>query len=97
MVDELAKAKERFAIATHNQLEQSPAYERDPLFMYLWHNGWGTSRYQGRGLVRLLDGWVAGICDFGAARQSYWLLNEVPERLRKHIRALEDQTPESAH
>jgi hypothetical protein len=59
-------------------------YEADPLFMYLWSRGYGTSAYQAGGLSRWLDGKVAALIGFDAARPNYFMLNEIPLRLREH-------------
>ncbi|MFK7913143.1 MAG: hypothetical protein AB8B93_04450 [Pseudomonadales bacterium] len=85
----LAAAREKLIVALTTQAEQRRAYESDELFMYLWRRGWNTSEYQGTALGRLVDGWIAGFCGFEKARAAYWMLNEIPERLRSRIDALE--------
>jgi len=59
-------------------------YRDDPLFMYLWEAGYGTSRYKAGNLTRYLDGLVAGLIGFAKARPNYAMLNEIPLRLREH-------------
>jgi hypothetical protein len=59
-------------------------YRDDPLFMYLWESGYGTSNYRANNLVRYLDGLVAGLIKFHKARPNFAMLNEIPLRLREH-------------
>jgi hypothetical protein len=59
-------------------------YEADPLFMYLWRRRYGTAEYKASALTRFLDGWVARLCRFHDARPNYWMLLEIPLRLREH-------------
>lgn len=63
-------------------------YEADPLFMYLWSRGYGTSAYRASGLTRWLDGKVAALVGYEAARPNYFMLNEIPVRLREHAARL---------
>jgi hypothetical protein len=59
-------------------------YRDDPLFMYLWDNGYGTGKYSGGNLFRYLDGLVANLIGFAKARPNFAMLNEIPLRLREH-------------
>ncbi|SMQ58228.1 hypothetical protein SAMN06295905_0044 [Devosia lucknowensis] len=59
-------------------------YRDDPLFMYLWDAGYGTSSYKANNLVRYFDGMVANLVGFSKARPNYAMLNEIPLRLREH-------------
>ena len=70
--------------AEADQAQKGSPYRSDPLFMYLWEAGYGTSRYRANNLVRFLDGWVAGIVGFNKARPNFAMLNELPMRLREH-------------
>lgn len=64
--------------------EKGKPYRDDPLFMYLWENGFGTSAYRANNLTRYLDGLVAGLIGFAKARPNYAMLNDIPQRLREH-------------
>lgn len=64
--------------------EKGQPYRDDPLFMYLWEAGYGTSNYRANNLVRYLDGLVAGLIKFHKARPNFAMLNEIPLRLREH-------------
>jgi len=64
--------------------EKGRPYRDDPLFMYLWDAGYGTSAYKAGNLTRYLDGLVADLTGFAKARPNYAMLNEIPLRLREH-------------
>ncbi len=59
-------------------------YRDDPLFIYLWDRGFGTTTYQAGNLTRYFDGMVARLVGFAKARPNYAMLNEIPLRLREH-------------
>jgi chromosome segregation ATPase len=91
-----ASAAEKKAIqAETDRAEKSVAYQKDPLFMYLWQREFGTPGYRYRGLTRTLDRWVSNLMGFLEVRPSYAQLNEIPDRLRKHAAAV-DETAENA-
>ncbi|WP_206365482.1 hypothetical protein [Siculibacillus lacustris] len=77
--------------AEADRVTKGAPYESDRLFMYLWGNGFGTSRYAATGLVRALDRKVAQVADFIAQRPNYAMLNEIPLRLREHASRLADE------
>jgi hypothetical protein len=64
--------------------DKGKPYRDDPLFMYLWDAGYGTSSYKAGNLTRYLDGLVANLTGFHKARPNYAMLNEIPLRLREH-------------
>lgn len=64
--------------------EKGRPYREDPLFIYLWDAGYGTSAYKANNLVRYFDGLVANLIGFIKARPNYAMLNEIPLRLREH-------------
>lgn len=76
-------------IAVADREEKGKPYEADPLFMYLWRRGYGTSTYSSGGLVRMLDGWVARMIGFDEARANYYMLLQIPERLAEHADRLD--------
>lgn len=67
--------------AKADRAEKGTAYENDPLFFYLWQRGFATPDYASRGIVRMLDRWVAGLVRYSDARPNYAMLVEIPERL----------------
>ncbi len=84
-----AAAKNKAETAEGDRVEKGRPYEADPLFMYLWNRGFGTSRYGAGRLTRLVDTWVADLIGFTSARPNYHMLNEIPLRLREHAERLE--------
>ena len=92
-----AEAAEKKATQSEaDRAEKSKAYEADRLFMYLWRRGFGTPEYRYGGLTRTLDRWVSNLIGFLEARPSYVLLNEIPERLRKHAERVATAAEEAA-
>jgi len=101
---QLAKAEDAQKVARHSEqkaqfaeqdrLEKGRPYEDDPLFMYLWDRGYGTSKYKGGFIARYLDGWVARLIEFEKARANCAMLIQIPKRLMAHAerqRALADE------
>ena len=77
-------ARKKAEQAEADRAAKGAAYERDPLFMYLWRRGFGTAGYRASGLTRFLDRWVANLIGYQEARPGYALLTEIPLRLRAH-------------
>lgn len=83
----VAKAADEKASGWERDLQEKGApYRDDPLFMYLWNNGFGTSRYAAGFLARFFDRRIAHLIDFEAARRDYHTLNQMPTRLREHAK-----------
>lgn len=81
----VAKAADEKASGWEKDLEEKGTpYRDDPLFMYLWNNGFGTSRYAGGFLARFFDRRIAHLINFETARRDYHTLNQMPARLREH-------------
>lgn len=79
-----AKAKQ----AAADRATKGAPFEADRLFMYLWANGYGTSRYAAGPFVKFFDAKVARLCGFIEARPNYAMLTEIPERLAAHAARL---------
>jgi hypothetical protein len=79
------RAGEKLAIAKEEMLEKGEPYREDALFLYLWQRGFRTTNYEGGGLFRMLDGWVAKLCNYDDARANYKRLNDLPEWLEEHL------------
>ncbi|MGI9287041.1 MAG: hypothetical protein ACR2P1_16775 [Pseudomonadales bacterium] len=91
-VDSIAdEAEDKTVQAQQDRTEKGKPYEADPLFMYLWQRGFGTSEYSANPLARTLDGWVARRCGYEKARVNYWTLLEIPKRLESHAKSARDQ------
>jgi len=71
-------------LAEADREEKGRPYRDDPLFMYLWDAGYGTSAYKAGNLARYFDGMIANMVGFQKARPNYAMLNEIPMRLREH-------------
>ncbi len=78
------RAESKAAQAEADQDEKGRPYRADALFMYLWDRRFLTPDYAAGGLVRMLDGWVAKLIDYADARSNYFMLTELPLRLRDH-------------
>ncbi|KKB08161.1 hypothetical protein [Devosia chinhatensis] len=81
--------------AEQDRTEKGRPYRDDPLFMYLWNAGYGTSEYRAGNLVRYLDGLVATMVGFHKARPNYAMLNDIPLRLREHAERQEELVQEA--
>lgn len=82
---QIAEESDKKAKLAEEELEEKrKPYEADPLFMYLWSRGYGTSDYEAGNIARMLDGWVARLVRYQDARPNYARLNEIPKRLREH-------------
>jgi hypothetical protein len=82
------QAEEKAAAARNDRVEKGYPYETDPLFAYLFARGYGTSKYRAWPLARWLDGKLAKLCGYAAARRNYALLIEIPERLGEHAASM---------
>ncbi|MBW2489372.1 MAG: hypothetical protein JRE72_18295 [Deltaproteobacteria bacterium] len=78
------RAQKKAAQAEADREEKGKPYREDPLFMYLWKRRYLTPDYSGGGLTRTLDGWVAKMINYADARSNYYMLTELPLRLREH-------------
>lgn len=93
---ERARAAESVAEEANHKAEQAQAdmadkalpYQQDPLFIYLWDRGYGTTEYKGGLFTRALDGWVARLIKYAPARINYWNLSEIPKRLDEHANSV---------
>ncbi len=84
----IRNAEEKLAQAEADRDMKRRPYEADPLFMYLWKRRFGTAEYRAIPLVRFLDRKVARLVGYDAARANYFMLNEIPVRLRAHAERL---------
>ncbi|MGB7344572.1 MAG: hypothetical protein WBD20_10185 [Pirellulaceae bacterium] len=79
---------ESFEFDAKNKL---PAYEQSSLFAYLQEQNFGTPQYQGRGIQRRWDRWVAKLIGFDKAKKSYDFLKSTPDYLKKLIEDKQDR------
>jgi chromosome segregation ATPase len=66
--------------------EKRKPYDDDPIFSYLWARDFGTSRYAGSGLTRVIDRIAARHIAYADARANYAMLKEITLRLREHAK-----------
>jgi hypothetical protein len=78
------QAEKKASQSEADQQEKGQPYREDPLFMYLWNRRFLTPDYTGGWLTRSLDGWVAKMIKYADARGNYFMLTELPVRLREH-------------
>ncbi|MFD2248795.1 chromosome segregation ATPase [Pseudochelatococcus lubricantis] len=94
-----AQARAEAADAKAQQSEadrdgKSKPYLADRLFAYLWARGFGTPNYRGSWLTRWGDSYVARVIRYEPARQNFFMLNEIPRRLRDHADRLKAEAQE---
>lgn len=84
-LDEVAaQSMDKTRMAEKDRDEKGKPYRDDPLFMYLWDSGYGTSGYKANTLVRYFDGLIADLVGYQKARPNFAMLNDIPLRLREH-------------
>lgn len=79
------RATQKLELALADRREKGQPYEQDLLFSYLWARQYRTVNYEARGLIRLLDGWVARLCGYDKAHLTFARLTELPDRLAEHV------------
>ncbi|MEL7481232.1 MAG: hypothetical protein AAGJ29_06705 [Pseudomonadota bacterium] len=87
----VSRAEQKLEVARADQREKGVPYEADPLFSYLWRRKFRTPNYEGGGLTRLLDGWVARLCGYDKAHLNYARLTELPERIGEHLASVQSE------
>ena len=85
-----AAALEKADQAEKDLAEKRKPYDADPLFSYLWQRGYGTSAYRAGFIARYFDGKVAKLVGYDKARPNYYMLTEIPVRLRDHAARLNE-------
>ncbi|WP_292533599.1 hypothetical protein [Methylocystis sp.] len=80
----LEEAEKKAAQAESDRQRKKTPYEQDRLFMYLWGRKFGTSEYKFGFFVRYFDELIARLIGYREARANYFMLNQIPDRLREH-------------
>ncbi len=83
-----AGSAEKAKLSEDEKSGKKKPYEADHLFMYLWSRGYGTAAYKAGFFARFFDGKVARLIDYEELRPNYFMLNEIPARLRDHAERL---------
>ena len=86
-----ARAEAKAKQAEEDRVVKGRPFEDDRLFMYLWENGFGTSRYAASFFARYFDRKVARLIGFVEARPNYAMLTEIPVRLAAHAARLREE------
>ncbi len=81
------RADEKASRSEADLAEKGQPYKDDVLFMYLWKRRYLTPDYRHGGIIRMLDGWVAGLIGYRQANADFHMLNELPLRMREHATA----------
>lgn len=84
----VVQARKKTEQAEADRDEKGRPYRDDPLFVYLWDRGYGTSTYAAGPLVRYCDELVARLVAFADARPNYAMLTDIPKRLAEHAERL---------
>jgi hypothetical protein len=88
----IAKAgSDKAAQAEADRDSKRQPYENDPLFMYLWRSKYATSAYRAGPIVRFFDSKVAKFVGYDTARANFFMLTEIPVRLRAHANRLAEE------
>ena len=82
---ELNRNEMRVADVEVDAKEKLPSYERSRLFKYLHNAGFGTPRYESKGITRRIDGWIARMIDYGSARRGYNFLRVTPALMAQEV------------
>jgi len=84
----VANAAEKARKSRQEENAKGAPYRDDPLFMYLWRRGYGTSDDSKSGLIGMLDDWVARLIGYHDAQRNFAVLNQIPDRLEQHVARL---------
>lgn len=95
LAEQTQHATEKAGKALKDRENKGKPYEADKLFTYLWKREYGTDAYQSGGLIRMLDGWVAGLVNYRQASQDYRMLLALPEHLSGHAESLRSQAEQA--
>jgi len=85
------RADEKASRSEADLAEKGQPYKDDALFTYLWKRRYLTPDYRHGGIIRMLDGWVAGLIGYKQANADFHMLNELPLRMREHATAAAEE------
>jgi len=85
-----ARAEQKLELAKADRIEKGEPYDGDILFSYLWKRKFRTPDYEGGGITKMLDNWVAKLIGYDRAYLNYARLTELPERLAEHVERVEE-------
>ncbi len=82
---EIEQAITALEYAQSDAAKKLPDYEASSLFGYLRERHFGTPEYDGRGLERRYDRWLAKLINYREAKASYDHLTTVPKELQRLV------------
>lgn len=89
------RAEEKWITAQDDVTEKGQPYRRDPFFTYLQNRRYGTKNAKGWMLTKILDHWVARLCNYRQSAENYRRLHAIPKRLESHVKRLNVQVLEA--
>ncbi len=90
-LDIFSAAEEKTRKAEQDHSTKGQPYKNDRLFSYLWERGYGTAKYKAGFIADFFDQMLARHIRFESARQNYYMLEEIPKRLREHSKTLKEK------
>jgi len=78
--DVLEKHKARVQELEQEAKKKLPAFRQNKLFSYLLGKGYGTDEYGARGLIGVLDSFVARVVNYEGQKINFDRLNNVPQK-----------------
>lgn len=84
-----ARAEEKWITAQDDVAEKGHPYRQDAFFTYLQRRQYGTKSARGWPLTKILDHWVARLCDYRKAAENFRRLHAIPARLEAHVKRLD--------
>jgi len=90
-VSQADHAREKAEQSQTDREAKGRPYEEDRLFMYLWRRRYQTPDYEGRGLTRSLDAWVARLVHYEENRANYHMLTLLPVHLKQHAEGVQQK------
>lgn len=85
------RAEEKRITAQNDANEKGLPYRQDPFFTYLQNRRYGTKSAKGWMLTKILDHWVARLCNYRQSAENFRRLHAIPARLESHVTQLNAQ------
>jgi len=82
-------AQAKAGAAQGERMEKEKPYLADPLFRYLYERAYNTPRYTASGITRMLDDWVASLCNYKQAVANFTLLHDLESFLERHAEEMQ--------
>ena len=89
------RAEAKLVVAREDEQDKGAPYREDGFFTYLQNRSYGQKDAKGWALTKMLDGWIARLCNYQSAAINYRRLQAIPARLETHLERLQDQADEA--